>query len=60
MGTEETGAAGVVAVGFHAFEAFEGVVEDAGCGVQREVLVGCDLGGCPAAGGGPFDGEHMV
>lgn len=34
-----------VLVGFHAFEAFEGVVEDAGGGVEAEVLVGGYAGG---------------
>lgn len=49
-----------VFVGFHAFEAGEGVVEDAGCRVQGEVLVRGYPGGKPAIGGGPFYGEHVV
>lgn len=60
VGTEESGFAVVVDVGFHAFEALEGVVEDAGGGVEGEVLVGGDVRGGPAGGGGPFDGEHVV
>lgn len=60
VGTEETDVAAGGEVGLHALEAGEGVVEDAGRGVQGEVLVGCDARGGPAGGGGPFDGEHMV
>ena len=44
-----------VFVGFHALEAFEGVVENAGCRVKTEVLVGGDAGGEPAFGCCPFD-----
>lgn len=50
----------LVFVGFHAFEAFEGVVEDAGCGVEGEVLVRSYACGEPALGGGPFYREHVV
>lgn len=35
-------------------------MEDAGCGVEGEVLVGGYPWRKPAGGGGPFDGEHMV
>lgn len=45
---EEPYAAGAVFVGFHAFETFECVVEDAGGGVEGEVLVGCYTSGEPA------------
>lgn len=57
---EEPGLAVVVDVGLHAFEAFKGVMEDAGGGVQGEILVGHDVRGGPAGGRGPFHGEHMV
>lgn len=57
---EEPYAAGAVFVGFHAFETFECVVEDAGGWIEGEVLVGCYAGGEPAFGGGPFEGEHVV
>lgn len=60
IGAEESDLAGGVLVGFHAFETFEGVVENAGGGVEAEVLVGGYAGGEPALGGGPFDGEHVV
>lgn len=50
----------LVFVGFHALEAFEGVVEDAGCGVEGEVLVGSYSRREPARGGGPFYCEHVV
>lgn len=35
-------------------------MEDAGGGVEGEVLVGEDARGVPAGGGGPFEGEHVV
>jgi len=35
-------------------------VEDAGGGVEGEVLVGGYAGRVPAGLGGPFDGEHVV
>jgi len=35
-------------------------VEDAGGGIEGEVLVGGYAGGEPAGGGGPFDSEHMI
>lgn len=50
----------VVDVGLHAFEAFKGVVENAGGGVEGEVLVGNDVRGGPAGSRGPFYREHMV
>jgi len=59
-GAEEGDGAVAVLVGFQAFEAFEGVVEDAGGRVEGEVLVGEDAWGVPAGGGGPFEGEHVV
>ena len=61
VGAEEVDFARVwVLVGFHAFEGSEGVVEDAGGGVEAEVLVGGYSGLEPALGGGPFNGEHVV
>ena len=57
---EKADLAGLVLVRLHALEALEGVVEDAGGGVEREVLVGLDLGRVPAVLLGPFDGEHVV
>lgn len=35
-------------------------MEDAGSGIEGEVLVGADLGGGPAGLGVPFDREHVV
>ena len=57
---EEADLALVVLVGFHAFEAFGGIVEDAGGRVEGEVLVGGYSGRKPALEGGPFGGEHVV
>lgn len=52
--TEEANLPVGVFVGFHAFEAFESVVEDAGGGVEAEILVGCYAGSEPALGSRPF------
>ena len=60
VGAEEADLAGLVLVRLHALETLESVVEDAGGGVEREVLVRLDLGRVPAILFGPFDGEHMV
>ena len=51
--TEEADFTGRVLVGFHALEAFAGVVEDAGGWIEGEVLVGCYSGREPAFQGGP-------
>lgn len=53
--SEEADLAGAVLVGFHAFEAFEGVVEDARCRVEAQVLIGCYARGEPALGCCPLD-----
>ena len=57
---EEAHLASRVFVGFHAFEAGEGVMQDGGGGVEAEVLVWGYAGCQPALGCGPFDGEHVV
>ena len=49
-----------VLVGLHSLEAFEGVVKDAGCRVEREVLVRDYSRGEPAGRGSPFYREHMI
>lgn len=57
---EEAHLACGVLVGFHTLEALEGVVEDAGRGIEAEVLVWRYAWGEPALGGRPFYGEHVV
>ncbi len=54
VGAEEANIASAVLVGFHTLEAFEGVVEDAGCRVEREVLVRGYSRGEPTGGGSPL------
>lgn len=45
----------LVFVGFHALEALECVMKDAGSWVKTEVLIGGNSGGEPSFGGSPFD-----
>lgn len=60
VGSKETYSSLGVFVCLHAFEALERIMEDAGCGVQREVLVGQYTGRQPTGGGSPLYREHMV
>ena len=52
---EEADITSAILVGLHSLEAFEGVVENAGCRVEREILVRgyprCE----PTGGGSPLD-----
>lgn len=50
----------LVLVGLHALEALEGVVEDAGGRVERQVLVRLDGGLQPAVLLGPLHRQHVV
>ena len=52
--------ASCVSVNFHALEAFEAVMEDAGCGVKADVLIGNDPRLMPPAYLTPFDLKHMI
>lgn len=47
-------------VGLHAFKGFEGVVKDASCGIEGEVLVGSYSRSKPALRGCPFYRKHVV
>jgi len=49
-----------VFVSLHALEALKGVVEDAGRGIEREVLVFRDARWKPSFRCCPFDGKHVV
>ncbi|KAK1848521.1 hypothetical protein CCHR01_08850 [Colletotrichum chrysophilum] len=57
---EESDLTALILVSLHALETLESVVEDAGRGVEREVLVGDDLGVEPSRFLVPLDGEHVV
>ena len=50
----------VVAVGFHALEALDAVVQTRTEGVQFEVFEGGQLGLAPSFFGVPVDGDHVV
>lgn len=56
---EEAHIARLVLVGLHALEALKGIVEDTGGGVEREVLVRCNLGLQPTVLLCPFYREHV-
>lgn len=60
VGAEQADLALAVLVSLHALEALERIVEDAGGGVQGEVLVGNNLGALPSVVLVPLDGEHMI
>jgi hypothetical protein len=47
-------------VGLHALKAFKSVVEDTGCRVEGEILVGCDTWRKPAGRRCPFYRQHVV
>lgn len=57
---EETDVAVLIAVGFHSFEAFQGVVEHAGRGVHLEISHRRDFGRGPACLSVPVDLEHVI
>ena len=54
VGAEEANITIAILVGLHSLEAFEGVVEDAGCRVEGEVLVRGYSRGEPTRGGCPL------
>lgn len=58
--TEQPGSSVLILVCLHSLETLESVVEDAGGGVQAEVLVGDNARGVPAIGSGPLNCKHMI